>query len=230
GPNVLYALTIGGMTARDFGAEEGSDLEDRFLLAFGEPWVADCAAGLRKACPINIDNYIAIPSVGGTPEAITINATQASWPSGFEPQPTAEPDLGRKSLFLVSKVDPANPSRGKVLAALAVKPPGASGQPTRTREVISDTQRKYINDIIGLGPDWAGKGTQYRPGLLGLNREYCVEDVPRDFFVPLESELTSDSDQFEDSWEHYLDLASLAAMRADELGKEVIAQGLSKDV
>ena len=40
--------------------------------------------------------------------------------------------------------------------------------------------------------------------------------VPRDLFVPLENELTSDSDPYENSWRHYLSLAKQAAMKADE--------------
>jgi hypothetical protein len=46
--------------------------------------------------------------------------------------------------------------------------------------------------------------------------------------IPLENELTDNSNGFEDSWRHYLDLAKSAAVEADQLGNDYITTSLSK--
>jgi hypothetical protein len=45
--------------------------------------------------------------------------------------------------------------------------------------------------------------------------------------IPLEDELTSDANNAESSWRHYLDLAKDAAAKADQLGADYIQAGLS---
>lgn len=47
--------------------------------------------------------------------------------------------------------------------------------------------------------------------------------------IPLENELTSDGDGVESSWRHYLNLASTAALHADQLGEALIGAGSAID-
>jgi len=53
--------------------------------------------------------------------------------------------------------------------------------------------------------------------------------VLRDFVPPLENEITSDTDPYENSWRHYLLLAKEAAQEADSLGEQLISAGLEMD-
>jgi len=54
--------------------------------------------------------------------------------------------------------------------------------------------------------------------------------LPVDLGVPLESEITEDDDPYENSWQHYLDLADQMAREADALGEELIQAGLDGDL
>ncbi|MFO0685591.1 MAG: hypothetical protein U0234_26255 [Sandaracinus sp.] len=54
--------------------------------------------------------------------------------------------------------------------------------------------------------------------------------LPSDFHIPLENELTSDGDQVESSWRHYLSIAQAAADEADQLGEALIQHGLERDM
>ena len=54
--------------------------------------------------------------------------------------------------------------------------------------------------------------------------------MPRNLFVPLENELTSDGDQYESSWKHYLTIAATAAENADMLGQKLIELGTQTDM
>ena len=47
--------------------------------------------------------------------------------------------------------------------------------------------------------------------------------------LPLENELISNSNQYEDSWRHYLDLAAREAAHADELADAIINNGINAD-
>ena len=65
----------------------------------------------------------------------------------------------------------------------------------------------------------------------------CGESVDKDFlkgFVPpLQNEITGTNDalpQYESSWKHYLDLATQAATKADQLGEQLLEAGLQTDM
>jgi hypothetical protein len=92
----------------------------------------------------------------------------------------------------------------------------------RTHACRKDT-RELLNAALGV-PDNIGSTGSDLGGLSSADPEdYCIEGVPRDFFVPLESELTENSDQFENSWRHYLERARDTAARSDELANQLLS-------
>ena len=87
-------------------------------------------------------------------------------------------------------------------------------------------QRELVHDAIDLG-SWVGT----KPPAIGdpsaaTTSGYCVDGVPRDLFVPLDNELVSGTQTYEDSWQAYLSLAQTAAQTADALGQQLIANDL----
>ena len=85
---------------------------------------------------------------------------------------------------------------------------------------VSPLQRKLVEAVFGFP-----KANDDLTSTLADTREYCIPGVPRDVFVPLENELTSDGDAYESSWKHYLTNAKQAAAHADDLGRELIDIG-----
>jgi hypothetical protein len=58
----------------------------------------------------------------------------------------------------------------------------------------------------------------------------CIDNLSNDFVPPLENELTEDSDPYENSWRHYLNIARRAADNADALCDRLISEGLEMDM
>jgi hypothetical protein len=92
-----------------------------------------------------------------------------------------------------------------------------------TSFAVSPLRRKLVMAAFGFAK------TGDLNASLADSRDYCIQGVPRDVFVPLENELTSDSDGYESSWRHYLTIARQSAQRADALGQEWIELGLRKE-
>ncbi len=61
GPSQIEVTTV-GFEPSDFGAKSADDMTGRLVLVWGKPYVAECAAGLRSACPEDIESYTALPS------------------------------------------------------------------------------------------------------------------------------------------------------------------------
>lgn len=57
----------------------------------------------------------------------------------------------------------------------------------------------------------------------------CNNDILGGYVPPLENELTEDSDPYENSWRHYLDVARRSAQEADVLCQQMIEEGLEMD-
>lgn len=227
-----------GMTPADFGVQSDAEIKKKLVLVWGKPWVADCAAGLRSSCPENFAaDYIQKPFsesvngeianlagyVGNDDRAIALDFAFSGRP-GFQPQRSAVGTPVEEHLFLVSLADPANAGRGKVLATFAAR----QGNDWYV-ESTSDYRRKLANDLFGFSKDWHGRGRGIGKDSSTSPPAYCIPGVPRDFFVPLENELTSDSDAFESSWKHYLLLAKASAQTTDTIGRELIEVGLQQD-
>ena len=238
---VFYTL---GFQPQDFAVSSAEDMAGQLILAFGEPWVADCAARLRSNCPENLDDFLlTAPSFTWNVEMTEEqrlytghDGTVGLWrfPTGGQVNPTYFPGesptgLPTKFVYVVLKNDPESPAgRGKVLGSIALRRPDlVNGVPTGgTSIVVSDKQRRHLNDILGFKKIG---NTGMGPESLSSGPAYCIEGVPKNLFVPLENELTNDSDEFENSWRHYLSLARQAAERADSLGQSLIELGLQRD-
>ncbi|MBZ0117035.1 MAG: hypothetical protein K8H88_08580, partial [Sandaracinaceae bacterium] len=65
--------------------------------------------------------------------------------------------------------------------------------------------------------------------LCSHSRETCA-GVDFDTRLPLENELSDNGDNRESSWQYFLNLAEIAAREADELGQQVIREGLENDL
>jgi hypothetical protein len=236
-----FDVLIHGASEQDFGLPAEYDVPG-LALVWGKPWVADCAARQRSSCPENFArDYMQLPTLGsmivkennaylGSDERTyafsfpDAGATEcgSSSPCKFNPAYQLQGTEGDEYLYLILLNDPANAGKGRVLTTFPYY--GDIGGAS-LYSLISTHQRKLANDLFGvMNPKpKVGKPT------LSKTPGYCIKDVPRDFFVPLENELTSDNDQFEDSWKHYLYAAKAAALRADELGNKIIDLGLQQD-
>jgi hypothetical protein len=238
----LYAV---GFEPEDFGVFTADQMKDQLVLVYGEPWVADCAARLRKACPADFErDYVLAPTSaqvvslnGDAGEARAYRRELGSFgtymwldfpmsASNFDPRLLGETSLPQdKHVYVVQRHDPNKPSgSGKVMGALALRVKNGA-----TTVMVSNVQREYVNRILGIHPSWGTSGPSIGKRTASFSRGYCLEGVPPDLFVPLENELTSDSDQYESSWRHYLTLAKQAAQKADELGQKLIEIGLQQD-
>lgn len=238
-----FRVIVLGANPVDFGATKPEDLPSRFSIVYGPPWVAECAARLRDACPPEFttthmrrptSSSVSNPpyketappfarrTIGHTDAVVVLDFSLAASP-GFDPKLVGSETLN-EHLYLISDADPSSKDgRGMVLGTIALRTPGSG---MSTGFPISPMHRELTNAILGLpsaGPPALGEPAPAK------SPNYCIPGVPRDLFVPLENELTSDSDQYESSWKHYLTLAKAAAVRADDLGTKLIDVGLQRD-
>ena len=218
-------ITVGGVP----------DPAAQIALVYGQTWVADCAIGERTSCPDDFEqNYVVTSDMppqflewtardsGFDGESILMLFPQPSKPA-FNPVVIGD-GTSNRHLFVILRSDPDRPSRGRVLAALELRHGGLL-----TSAPISPVLNKLMFDVIGINGTLIS-GHSNGKSSLSDSPSYCIENVPRDMFVPLESELTSDSDQYENSWRHYLNLARSAAERADQLADKMVDIGLQRDL
>ena len=85
-------------------------------------------------------------------------------------------------------------------------------------------RRELINAVLAVDSRFGECGVGAAERSNALSPSYCIDGMSRKTLVPLGNELTSNSDQFEDSWRHYLEVAKAAATRADELGQKLITR------
>ena len=195
-------------------------LSGRLALIRGEPWAADCLAGLRAICPATLPDRIVLPAptiVDSAYEGKTYSwSVRLAGPFGVS---LSGP--GRDYLVVL----PRDNESGRVLATLR-RP--ASGE--NISEVVSSYQRELLNKAFAIGSRWADHIGEIGAHTTGHSDSYCMEGVPRDFFVPLQNELTGDGSPGDSSWSHYLALADKAATEADQLGQELIARGETREL
>ncbi len=237
----LITVSLAGFTFEELGMHDDGtaqgredEIQAQLALVYGDSVAADCEAGLRTACNGVTPNVIPLvdqsysTDLGGFEDRVFSLTFDRTAISTATVQGTASSSL----LYVIQRGDPLHPTQGKVLAALAPHYKNApDNAPYQTiTEVVSDFQRDLANKVLGFSPKLATEVEGIGDGDTTSSPSYCIDGVPRDFFVPLENELTSDSDEFEDSWKHYLDLARQAASKTDELGQEIIRIGLEKDL
>ena len=111
------------------------------------------------------------------------------------------------------------------------------------RRKTSASGSKFFEPLVGFTLDPAGNYTESYPivvsaerqagELLAPDRNWCSRTrvscagVEMDARIPLEDELSDDSNGVENSWRHYVDLARRAAKDADALGEAVLDSGTS---
>lgn len=230
-----------GFEPSDLGVNSFDELSKQIVLVYGDPWVAECVAGLRKTCPDNVESYVV------TASEVSLNSATTSLPRlqgtdygafnmrFFAAGPmyhTTGQIAPNQHAYIVQRHDATNPSGGgRVLGALALRRSSdVPGADPITSLTVSNMQRQMFNDILGVPKKWNFFGSSVGFTTLSNGRSYCIDGVSWDQFVPLENELTSDSDQYENSWRHYLNLAKIAADETDRLGNELIQIGLQQEL
>lgn len=215
---------------------------DDTVLVFGPPWAAECAIGLRTDGCTTVDRQNNTVATYTSSRAIAVSPPGDSSFGGIRDLFTATwsvPD-SLPSGYLIYVVRKSSmrgtTGLGAVLGALQLPPPNTEMHPPLTKTgtlgrgfAVSPMRDELLKMVLGVGK-WVGE----RPPRIGdasnaLSAGYCVDGIPRDLFVPLENELTGDSDQYENSWRHYLNLAHTAADRADQLGNELLQLQLKRD-
>lgn len=226
-------LTLYGMEGEVGGtvASGGTPL----VLVHGTAREAECVAGARSVCPAE-----GILEVLPLSETTTFDSVgQSSGLAGLARKLVfSDAQFGLSALedygsqwdadrhpYLVQK--PKDGKKGKVLTAIGWHDGG--GALRRTTSVVSGALEQMASATLGL-PDFFNCSSS---GVCSIQRSdgYCLADrngnpYPRDLFIPLENELTSDGDQFESSWKHYISRAKDSAGRTDELGRLSYAAGV----
>ncbi len=242
-PNL--AITISGMDYSALGLSGPTDpnatatLQGAFGVVYGPPWKAECAAHMRKDCPPNFSTtqvqtpaFVAQTATATNPLVASGAASGLLGPtfSFTLPYqfPLASSSASTSHIYLVLLHDLTNPlGQGQILGVIApVNPANVFVSKAPSSFVVAPMQQELLHSALDLGK-WVGAA----PPRLGDpsaadTSGYCVDGVPRDLFVPLQNELTSDSSgnsSFEDSWQHYLSIAQTAATTADTLAQQLLA-------
>jgi len=237
-----------GFEPKDLGVNNLEDVLRQIVLVYGEPWKAECIAGIRKTCPENIDDSavlassVALSSPGEGPPMFQGTDYGAfrlifDWNSSLDEITHVKGNFNSSSakhLYVIQRHDPTSVTgEGRVLGALALRGSvGGTSAPiyNPTSLSVSNLQRKLFNDVLAVPKKWDFYAPSVGFATLSNGRSFCIDDVSWDQFVPLENELTSDSDQYENSWRHYLNLAKVAADETDRLGNEMIQIGLQQEL
>lgn len=229
------AVSFLGLALGDLGAKDLPTLIKNVRLVKGEPWQAECVAGLRK-CPPGVQKGIAASTGASSYSTLTPSTAKTRYQYGFEgPIPTLVFHTQAPATFsIVLLSSPDGHGKGAVLGSLTIRSPISTnnGQPfyPTTSVPIAPLQAKLLDQAIGVNSEaFAYQKSKtscvIRPGTDGLS-------VSEDLFVPLENELTGGAggDTFESSWQHYLAEAKTAALLADDLGEKMVQAGLQKDL
>lgn len=218
-------------------------------FVYGPPWVAECAAHISKACPAGFDTqFVQKPSSASDVTSSTgygatygvvgpvfqlvvpyVNPTAPYFNPGSQASPPQFTSATGSHIYMVLLNDPASPlGEGQVLGVIRPDIVAGSAAPglRATAFAVAPMQRELLHDALDLG-QWVGA----TPSAIGEDTAsepagYCVDGVPRDVFVPLDNELESGGMGYEDSWQHYLDLAMQAAQTADTLGQQLMTEDI----
>jgi len=238
-----------GIEPGDIGADSARarDMEDRLVVVYGEAWRADCVAGLRDSCEgarLPPGHGEAVRQWAKSLDRIGFASDPASQPGYSETRghygrvydwvfqwPERQALGFRGTLYVV--VPPSNKGpepTGRVLGSFYADCRLGTCSKLHATDTLSTYQRDLATKAFQVGARWPEYGNELGEDSTGLPGAYCMKGVSRNFFVSLENELTSDNDQFEDSWKHYLDMAEAASARADSLAQDLISVGTETDV
>lgn len=235
-----------GLDLSDYGVNTADEAGDRLALVYGEPGLADCVAGTRETCPDDLADYVTYPKYASKLDYLTPRESgtdgvgyylQFDAPGkGSTGKPMflgATPNTTGKHVYVVLRRDPkatgSSPvptkARGKVLGTIAFR---TSWEVTVS--IVSSLQAELLDGVLGVGDKVSSVLSSKGDTSTAYSPSYCIKNVARNLLVPLENEITGDSDAFENSWKHYLQLAEKAAAKADELGEKMVTQGLTSDL
>ncbi|MFI5296979.1 MAG: hypothetical protein ACHREM_02685 [Polyangiales bacterium] len=224
----------------DKSSTSGTALGNDVALVYGEPWVAECAAHTTANCPTNFDQDYVARAVVATPSVTPSSPSETgftgaglhlllflstNWPSNFVPAVTSATGVGDQHLYVVFSHDrAAPPGVGRVAGAVALRDNAWSAL------IDSPLHNDLLKATLGVAAGDSVPIPEKGKSTTANSPSYCIPGVPRDLFVPLQNDLTADSDPFENSWRQYLTLAQSAAQNADTLGQQLIQQGLDQDL
>ncbi len=198
--------------------------EQSLVLVRGPSWVADCAASLRTKCPDNLaPNIIVASSLNAHTAKKPIDGASYERTFSLTSLPTGAM-LPSEYLYVVQPKWKGKP--GKVLGVVSTKVSGLD-----TYLTVSDVQTELLNKVLGFDERSGSCGSRFEEEAdPSKSPAYCIKDVPRNLYVPLSNEVTSDIAGVENSWKYYLKLAREAAARADGLGQKLIDIGIQQDL
>jgi hypothetical protein len=253
-PTSVY-VDLAGVDPADFGVKTAAELGTVVSLVFGDASIAECAANLAatscdpaamaratwKAASTTI-----VTDVGSADSRANFGVTKSAVRLTFNVDASSPADLRlagnfalavqRSPFFLISSQDVTRARGvGAVLGALRLPVRGFGGGLRLTNYggsaiVLSPMRRELLDAALGIGK-WVGAAPPHAgENAFSMSPQYCVDGVPRDVFVPLENDLTSDADAYENSWRHYVSLARDAAKRADDIGQTWVDIGFRRDV
>ncbi len=233
-----------GVSPSDFGVNQLSDLTS-VISVVSDPQLAECAAGISKTtcnAAALAAAQLKSPTVSSSPldtaGAATPSATlraQYGLTGGYVRLsfPLSGPTGANGTWYVVASIDPATGLGSRqVLGAMTlnIRLPYGKYPPSFTfvneaSTVLSPMRRELLSDAFSLGK-WVGAAPPQAGELpIAGTPSFCIEGVPRDLFVPLENDLTDQTDNYENSWSHYLTAAQTAAQRADDLGQTLVDIG-----
>jgi hypothetical protein len=224
-------IELQGFEPKDFGVQTVEQIADEISVVFGPPWMAECAVKTGVACPpdfasvytrkavsSSVSSGEAVGKTFGVSTRVRLKFNLSTLPGIADVWSNATDD---NHLFVVAAHDPSvTTARGRVLGPLALRDDSDPGYASpSTSQPVSRMQSELLDAIFS---GWKGSFAE--------SSSYCVDGVPRDVTAPLENELTSDSDGYENSWKHYVTLAKQAADRADRLGQQMVEYGLQQEI
>jgi len=231
GAQVVYLINLApedlGITAAN-SVDELTEIKQRLALVSTAGPVAvaaNCAAGLLP--PESCVGVSSVISVANAATAVSLDpdvavgldnpTVKVTFPENDGPNPGAH-------LVLL----PASGKQGKVLAWLN----GGTDSNEWFAEMFSNEQRTLAQRVVGIAQNAQTTRSCANIAPLALTEDYCIAGMKRDQFVPLANELNSTglSTNVDDSWKNYLDLAQAAADKADQLGEQLIKEGLEQDL
>lgn len=217
-------LSLMGFRQRDLGSLDSGEIASQLGLVLGTSIEAECAIGQRNDCTSSPLSPYATAIVDlDDPANSALRSSVASdglmVTASFAVRMAAGDTA---TIHLVQKTRSGlNGPMGEVLATFAVAPGMTSGAATSGDYQLADSVWSAASAVPAH--DQPGGGNIGKPQNSCLGRKHSP-------YVPLQNELTGSGDNFEASWQHYLAQAKTAADRADQLGRQLIDEGLQKDL
>ena len=206
---VIEVTGLDGATVNWNGVTSGAELDTRLTFVAGTALEAECRAGLRERC----GGATAAPPTGGT-------ATIAAMTGGFSLTKTFTfpSSVGSKMVWGVLLRTEDQP--GVVFMV-------DRGDTNAYALALTDWERELL-EAIQSGRMTTDK--ECSPVLDSRSAGYCIDGVARDTFIPVANALVGEGQDVDESWKHYLCLAKEASAKADELGRQLVDVGSTKDL